>query len=193
MGIGLCLVQRLVDLHGGTVEAYSVFGQGSEFVVRLPVMLTAMPASLSPSMKSAQPPERGCEVLVVDDNIDAAQSLAMLLEMSGHDVRLAYDGQSALEATLNYRPDVVLLDIGLPGLNGFEVAKRIRQQPTLNHIVLVAMTGYGQETDRQRSQESGFDHHLVKPADLGELQKILTTVSEKATVTPTERASSSTV
>ena len=104
----------------------------------------------------------------------------MLLKMSGHDVRTAYTGPNALEATLDYRPNAVLMDIGLPGLNGYEVAKRIRQQPVLNNILLVAMTGYGQETDRQRSQESGFDHHLVKPVDFGKLQEILATISEKA-------------
>ena len=181
LGIGLCLVQRLVELHGGSVEAYSVLGQGSEFVVRLPVMLTSTPPSSSPSTETAQPPEKGCRVLIVDDNVDSARSLADLLKMSGHDVRLAHDGPPALQTAINYRPDVVLLDIGLPGLSGFEVARRIRQQPTLKNIVLVALTGYGQETDRQRSLEAGFDHHLVKPADFGEVQKILVSIATKAT------------
>ena len=186
LGIGLCLVRRLVDLHGGTVKAHSVVGQGSEFVVRLPVMLTSTPPSPSRSIETAPPSGKLCGVLVVDDNVDAAQSLAMLLEMLGHEVRMAYDGPTALEAAFNHRLDMVLLDIGLPGLNGFEVAKRIRQQPTHKDIVLVAMTGYGQEADRKRSYEAGFDHHLAKPVDFGELQKILATVSEKATVTPTD-------
>jgi CheY-like chemotaxis protein len=106
--------------------------------------------------------------------------MAMLLRASRHDVRTAHDGRAALEVALDYRPDVVLLDIGLPGLNGFEVASRVRQQPTLKNIVLVAMTGYGQEADRQRSREAGFDHHLVKPADFSDLQHILATVREKA-------------
>ena len=97
---------------------------------------------------------------------------------SGHDVRTAYDGSEVLETALDYRPNVVLLDIGLPGLNGFEVAKRIRQQPTLKNIVLVAMTGYGQVSDRKRSQEAGFDHHLVKPGDFGKVLQLLATVSE---------------
>ena len=186
LGIGLCLVRRLVDLHGGTVKAHSVVGQGSEFVVRLPVMLTSTPPSPSRSIETAPPSGKLCGVLVVDDNVDAAQSLAMLLEMLGHEVRMAYDGPTALEAAFNHRLDMVLLDIGLPGLNGFEVAKRIRQQPTHKDIVLVAMTGYGQEADRKRSYEAGFDHHLAKPVDFGELQKILATVSEKATVTPAD-------
>ena len=102
----------------------------------------------------------------------------MLVQESGHEVRTAYDGSSVLEAALDFRPNVVLLDIGLPGLNGFEVAKRIRQQPTLKDIVLVAMTGYGQKSDRKSSQEAGFDHHLVKPGDFGKVLQILATVSE---------------
>ena len=183
LGIGLCLVQRLVELHGGTVAANSVLGQGSEFVVRLPIMLTS--PTLSPVLFTHPVPssEKLCDVLVVDDNVDAAQSLAMLLEMLGHEVRMAFDGPSALEAALDQRPDMVLLDIGLPGLNGFEVAQRIRRQPQHKDIVLVAMTGYGQEADRKRSSEAGFDHHLAKPADFDKLQKILATVSKKATVT----------
>ena len=180
LGIGLALVQRLVEMHQGSVEAYSVLGHGSEFVVRLPVVLTPASQPPSTSLKTAEPTGPSLRVLVVDDNVDTAQTLAMLLEMSGHDVRTAYTGPNALEATLDYRPNVVLLDIGLPGLNGYEVAKRIRQQPVLHNIVLVAVTGYGQEADRQLSQESGFDHHLVKPTDFGKVQQILATISEKA-------------
>ena len=187
LGIGLCLVQRLVELHGGTVEVYSVLGQGSEFVVRLPMMLTSMLPSPPPAVETVRTSGKFCRVLVVDDNVDAAQSLAMLLEISGHEARMAYDGPTALAAAIDYQPDMVLLDIGLPDLDGYEVAKRIRQEPELKNIVLVAMTGYGRETDRQRSQEAGFDHHLVKPADFGKLQKILASVSEKMTVMPAER------
>ena len=179
LGIGLCLVQRLVELHGGTVEAHSVLGQGSEFVVRLPLMPTALPASPLPALETARTPEKGCRVLVVDDNVDAAQSLGTLLELTGHEVQIAYDGPSGLEAALAMRPDVVLLDIGLPGFDGYEVAQRIRQQATLKNTVLVAVTGYGQDADRQRSQEAGFDHHLVKPANLAEIEKILAHVAER--------------
>jgi CheY-like chemotaxis protein len=186
LGIGLCLVQRLVELHGGTVEASSVLGQGSEFVVRLPVTPTSATQPRAAPTEAAQP-TTSLRALVVDDNVDTAESMALLLKASGHDVRTAHDGPTSLEAARDYRPDVVLLDIGLPGLNGFEVAKRMRQQPTLQNIVLVAMTGYGQEADRQRSHEAGFDHHLVKPAEFKELQRILTSVSEKATLKPTER------
>ncbi len=115
-------------------------------------------------------------VLVVDDNVDSAETLGMLLCATGHDVRTAHDGLAALEAALDYRPNVAVLDIGLPGLNGYEVAKRIRQDPILKHIVLVALTGYGQELDRETSLEAGFDHHLVKPARFAQLQQILATV-----------------
>ena len=179
LGIGLCLVQRLVEMHRGRVEAHSSMGQGSEFVVRLPVVLNLAPLP-SPSTDKAKPTGPSLRVLVVDDNVDAAQALKMLLKASGHDVRTVHDGPATLEAVLDYRPNVVLLDIGLPGMNGLEVAKQLRRQPDLGSVVLVAMTGYGQESDRQRSQEAGFDHHLVKPADFGKLHQILATVAEQA-------------
>ena len=115
---------------------------------------------------------------MVDDNVDTVTTLALLAKESGYDVRTAYDGSTVLEAALDYRPDVVLLDIGLPGLNGFEVAKQLRQQPALQNAVLVAMTGYGGESDLQRSFAAGFDHHLVKPGDFGKVLQILATVSE---------------
>ena len=116
-------------------------------------------------------------VLVVDDNVDTVLSFSMLLRASGHDVHTAHDGMEAVEAAIEYKPDVVLLDIGLPVLNGYEVARRIRLEPTLEHIVLIALTGYGQEADRQTALQAGFDHHLVKPARLEQLQKILSKVA----------------
>ncbi|MDB5886887.1 MAG: domain S-box protein [Polaromonas sp.] len=180
MGIGLCLVQRLVELHGGCVTVHSVLGQGSDFTVRLPLAREAPPAMAAPVPDTAPPPAHGRRVLVVDDNVDAAQSLALLLEMSGHEVRLAHDGLGALEAVMAHPPDVVLLDIGLPQLDGYEVARRIRQQYPLQHIRLVALTGYGQGSDRQRSLEAGFDHHLVKPANFAEIEKILHTAAPPA-------------
>jgi CheY-like chemotaxis protein len=181
LGIGLALVQRLVEMHRGRVEVYSALGQGSEFVVRLPVVLAPAPQPPSTPTETAKPTGPSLRVLVVDDSVDTAQTMAMLLKASGHDIRTAHTGPAALEAALDFRPNVVMLDIGLPGLNGYEVAKRLRQQPVLHNIVLVAMTGYGQETDRQHSQEAGFDHHLVKPAEFSKVQQILATVSEKET------------
>jgi PAS domain S-box-containing protein len=180
LGIGLALVQRLVEMHRGRVEAHSSLGHGSEFVVRLPVVLTpALQPPLS-SNETAEPPGPSLRVLVVDDNVDAAQSLAMLLKASRHQVRIVHDGPSVLEAALDYLPNVVLLDIGLPRMDGCEVAKHMRQQPVLKNVVLVAMTGFGQDSDRQRTLEAGFDHHLVKPADFDKLQQILATVAQKA-------------
>ena len=178
LGIGLCLVQRLVEMHRGRVEASSELGQGSEFVVRLPVLLT--PAQLPPAPRQEIPLEpsgKPLRILMVDDNVDAATALGMRLESSGHDVRIAHSGAAALEAALEQLPDVVLLDIGLPGMSGLEVAMRLRQQSVFKNLMLVAMTGYGQVADRQRSQEAGFDHHLVKPVDFGRLQQILVSVS----------------
>ncbi len=181
LGIGLALVQRLVEMHGGTVEAASALGQGSEFVVRLPVVPPPERQPVSPLTEQAHPTGPSLRVLVVDDNLDAAKTLAMLLKASGHDVRTAHDGPTALGAALDFRPNVVLMDIGLPGMDGFEVAKRIRQQPLLKDNILVALTGYGQDADRQRSQEAGFDHHLVKPADFADLQQILANAAESKT------------
>jgi len=183
LGIGLCLAQRLVELHGGTVAANSVLGQGSEFVMRLPLLLTTLPAPPTipvSALNTAQPATKKFRVLVVDDNVDAAQSLARLLQMTGHEFALAYDGPGALQAVLQFRPDVVLMDIGLPGLSGFEVARQIRQQAALGRIVLVALTGYGQDADRQLSQEAGFDYHLVKPARFSQIENILLCVPKWA-------------
>jgi CheY-like chemotaxis protein len=177
LGIGLCLVQRLVELHGGRVEVSSVMGHGSEFVVYLPLMtkLATQPASsIKATAKRTGPTLR---VLVVDDNMDAAESLGLLLEDAGHQVRTAYDGPTALEVAAVFRPNIALLDIGLPDIDGYEVAKRIRQHPDLSGVVLIAMTGYGKETDKLRSHDAGFNHHLVKPADFGKVKEILATVS----------------
>jgi PAS domain S-box-containing protein len=177
LGIGLALVQRLVEMHGGRVDVHSVLTQGSEFVVRLP----AVPSPTSP-LSSIRPeavkPAAGIlRVLVVDDNVDAAESLALLVKLLGHNVRMAHDGPAALQAAIDYLPNVVLLDIGLPGLTGYEVASEIRQQTVLNGVVLAAVTGYGQESDRLLAMEAGFDHHLVKPVDFETVQQILATAS----------------
>jgi len=176
LGIGLALVKSLVELHQGRMEAVSALGHGSEFVVRLPVVLAAAEQSASTPLVLDRPTGVSLRVLVVDDNVDAAESLAELLTAYGHDVRTAYTGPTAVAAASDYGPNVVLLDIGLPELDGYQVAQRIRQSPAHKHTVLVAMTGYGQDADRLRSREAGFDHHLVKPADFDEVQKILATV-----------------
>jgi PAS domain S-box-containing protein len=184
LGIGLSLVRQLVELHGGTVAAASVPGQGSEFVVRLPAMTAEsvpIPVPLIEASESAASEATACRVLVVDDNVDAAQGLASLLEIIGHQVRIAYDGPSAVAAAIDYQPDVVLLDIGLPGLDGYQVAQRIRQQDSLKSVVLAALTGYGQDADRQRSHDAGFNHHLTKPANFEDIEKILMSVSPLVT------------
>jgi len=134
-----------------------------------------------PPTEIANPTSAVLRVLIVDDNVDAATALELLLQESGHLVRVAHTGPTGLAAALDFRPDVMLLDIGLPELDGWKVAELIRQQPILHDIVLVAMTGYGQNSDRQRSQQAGFDHHFVKPVEFGTLRKILAAVSEKAT------------
>ena len=181
LGIGLSLVQRLAEMHGGRVEVSSVLGQGSEFVVYLPVILNPATQLQSPIEVTAEPIGPSLRVLVVDDNVDAAQALGLLLTATGHDVRMAHDGLSAVKVALDFLPNVVLLDIGLPGIDGYEVAKRLRQDSSLVDVVLVAMTGYGQATDKVRSRDSGFNHHLVKPADFDNVLGILATVSAKAT------------
>ncbi len=178
LGIGLSLVQRLVEMHGGRVEVYSSLGSGSEFVVRLPVVASSVPPP-APTTEPAQPAKALLRVLVVDDNVDSAVTVGMLLKATGHEVRVAHDGPAALEVASEYKPAVVLLDIGLPGMDGYEIAQRLRQQPQLGNVTLVAMTGYGQESDRQRSREAGFNHHLVKPIDFDMVRKILATVLEQ--------------
>jgi CheY-like chemotaxis protein len=177
LGIGLTLVRSLVEMHGGTATAHSEGpGKGSEFVVRLPALSPKQPipggqaAGEGGEAVEAAPQRR---VLVVDDNVDAAESLALLLRMEGHDVRVAHDGPAALVAVEADPPDLVFLDIGMPVMNGYDVARRLRQRPGLEHLVLVAVTGWGQEEDRRRSQEAGFDHHLVKPAEPEALRQLL--------------------
>ncbi len=180
LGIGLTLVKRLVEMHGGTVDAHSEgAGQGSQFVVRLPIDAEAAAAAApAPSPSSQRPPTQTTQatrwrILVVDDNRDSADSLARLLTITGHEAHTAYDGLEAVTAAAKLEPDIVLMDIGLPGLNGYEAGRRIRQQPWASRLFLVALTGWGQERDRVRSTEAGFDAHLVKPLELEALERLL--------------------
>jgi CheY-like chemotaxis protein len=168
-------VQRLVELHRGTVEAHSKgLGQGSEFTVRVPLLRSPAPEPPSAPTESAERSAHSWRVLVVDDNVDSSEILAKLLRMSGHDVRTAYTGPTALEAAITHLPDVMLLDIGLPGFNGYEVARRLRRLPQFKGVRLVAMTGYGNETDLQLAREAGFEEHLVKPVDFLKVEELLT-------------------
>jgi PAS domain S-box-containing protein len=174
LGIGLTLVRRLVELHGGMVEAHSDGpGRGSEVLIRLPVLGEEL-QPVDRGHRSEEPSgSAGRRVLIVEDNIDGAGMLAMLLKLMGHQVSVAHSGTEALKAADVSRPEVVLLDIGLPGMNGYEVAKRLRAQPDFANTVLIAMTGYGQEEDKQQSRAAGFNHHLVKPVGREMLQLLL--------------------
>lgn len=177
LGVGLALARSLVEMHEGTIEARSGgIGKGSEFVVRLPLAAggaaerrpAAAEAKKDPS-KAAQPRR----VLVIDDNQDQAESLAMLLKLSGHEVRVAIDGPSGLELAGTFRPEVAVIDVGLPGMSGHDLACRFRGDPALEGMLLVAQTGWGREIDRQHSRDAGFDHHLVKPFDPVDLERII--------------------
>lgn len=169
LGIGLTVVRRLVEMHGGRVEAASAgTGRGSTFTVRLPLVLTPEDEeqpSVSEPPAMARTPEHARRILVVDDNVDAAESMALLLQLGGHAVRTAHDGPSGVHAAQEFAPDAVLLDIGLPGMNGYEVAQQMRRDARLRDTILIAVTGYGSSEDRARALEAGFDHHLTKPVE----------------------------
>ena len=175
LGIGLSLVRGLIELHGGNVQARSGGpGKGSEFVVHLPVTKEPVPIPREPAEGGVPSRSRAkCRILIVDDNRDAADSLPLMLRLAGNDISTAYDGLEAVQAAATFRPDVVLLDIGMPKMNGYEVARHIRQEPWGKNMVLVAMTGWGQEEDKRRAIEAGFNHHLVKPVKAQALQKVL--------------------
>jgi CheY-like chemotaxis protein len=176
LGIGLALVKGLVEMHGGTVTAASAGqGKGSTFTVTLPALgshaesLSAAPPDGAPA--AAGPKRR---ILVVDDNRDSAGSLAMLLNLLGNEVRTAHDGIEAVEAAERFRPEVVLMDVGMPRLDGYEATRRIREQPWGKAMTIIALTGWGQEGDKLQSREAGCNAHLVKPVDLTDLEKLLT-------------------
>jgi PAS domain S-box-containing protein len=176
LGIGLTIVKNLVEMHGGSVAVRSDgLGKGSEFEVRLPLLMTKRrePHGNRQDERQVRHPIPGHRLLVVDDNQDSARSLAMLLRLEGHEVQIAHDGPAALELAKSYGPEMVLLDIGMPGMDGYEVARKLRQQSGLETVVLAALTGWGQEDDRRRTAEAGFDHHLVKPIEPTVLQKLL--------------------
>ena len=176
LGIGLTLVKNLVEMHDGTVEVFSAgAGQGTEFVVRLPIAVEPPRASLPPAVIEPKA-TIARRILVVDDNRDSATSMAMLLKLIGHDTNIAYDGMEALEAAKSFQPDMVLLDIGLPKLNGYDACRRIRQEPWGKRMVVIALTGWGQDGDRGKSEAAGFDGHLVKPVD----HTTLTTMLEES-------------
>jgi CheY-like chemotaxis protein len=185
LGIGLSIVRGVVELHGGSVTAHSAGpGQGTELTVRLP--------ALAPSAGESQAPEAGepaavptpRRILVADDNADSVESLALLLTLRGSEVRTASDGWEAVEAAAEFGPDVVLLDIGMPRLNGYEAARKIREQSRGGRMVLIALTGWGQDEDRQRSTDAGFDFHLVKPVDFAALEKLLASLAGGAPMRP---------
>jgi len=179
LGIGLTLVKRLTEMHGGSIEARSAGeGQGSEFIVRLPVLSRdEVAAQHGPDVASESQPQR--RVLIVDDNRDSADSLAMLMQITGNKTYMAHDGVEAVEAVEKYRPEVVLLDIGLPGMDGHEVCRRVREQPWGKDIIVIALTGWGQEDDRRKSEEAGFDGHLVKPVDYDKLLELLASLTSE--------------
>jgi CheY-like chemotaxis protein len=176
LGIGLALVKGLVELHGGTVEARSDgLDCGSEFVVRLPLgpQATSFKATPNPTKNAQTRSSSPLRILIADDNRDAANSLAMLLRMDGHDIQLAFDGDEAVALTAQFHPQVLLLDIGMPKRNGYEVAQTVRAQHSLAPMVLIALTGWGKSEDRDRALSSGFDHHLTKPIDLDDVRELL--------------------
>jgi PAS domain S-box-containing protein len=188
LGIGLTLVRRLVEMHKGRVEAFSEgSNKGSEFVIHLPLAPVSSEDFRSDGAADTHLQDGAVRsrlrVLVVDDNLDSLTSLAMLLRMSGDEVRTATDGAAALDVAKAFRPEVVLLDLGLPGMDGYEVGRRIRKMPEARSAVLVAQTGWGQDEDRRRSAEAGFNAHLVKPVDPAELQRILASLPKRPTVT----------
>jgi signal transduction histidine kinase len=176
LGIGLHLVKRLIEMHGGQVSAHSDGpGLGSRFTVRLPALPESVTIAETPKPAPAPPPEARVprRVLVVDDNTDNAELLKILLEDEGHETFMAHDGVEGLAAAERLRPDVVLMDLGLPRIDGFDACRRIREQPWGKHVLMIAITGWGQDVDRRKSQEAGFDHHLVKPVDARDINALM--------------------
>jgi PAS domain S-box-containing protein len=182
LGIGLALARNLVEMHEGRLQAYSEGkGKGCEFTIKLPVLLETPARAVKTALTPGQPAGRSLRVLVVEDNVDAADSLSLLLRLFGHKVEVARTGPTALEMALASRPEVVLLDIGLPGMDGYEVARRMRENPEFKDVMMCALTGYSpSEADRQRQQETGFDHYYVKPVELETLLELFKTIGPPA-------------
>jgi len=186
LGVGLTITRRLVELHGGRVEAHSDGdGKGAEFIVALPFAVDAVGQSIMHSPRGDVDP-RSMRVLLIEDNADAAETMTILLELLGHRVRSAADGLTGLAFALSEVPDVMLVDIGLPGIDGYEVARRVRREAGLKDVVFVALTGYGREEDKQNAIAAGFEYHLVKPVNPGMLNGLVAKlategISEKPT------------
>jgi CheY-like chemotaxis protein len=183
LGIGLALAKQLIEMHGGKIEGKSEGrGRGSEFIVRLPLakrQLSAVP-SASPLAEADRLSRPSSRILIVDDNRDAASSLGMLLKMLGHEIEIANDGVAALDVMQSFRPTVALLDLGMPGMTGYEVVRRAHEMPECKDTIFVALTGWGQEEDRRKTREAGFNHHLLKPVNLGALEVLLSEATERA-------------
>lgn len=183
LGIGLAIARQLVVLHGGAIEAESTEGKGTTLVIRLPVDTQAEFRSAVVETESQDRPSAPLRVLIVEDNVNSAQVIGLLAEFAGHRVQIAHDGPTALSIAANFHPDAVILDIGLPGMSGYDVAKSLRSDPQLSKVLLIAMTGYGQPADRERTSNAGFNAHLVKPVDFKTLSQALST--EAADLQPT--------
>jgi CheY-like chemotaxis protein len=178
LGLGLAIVKRLVELHEGTVQVASAgLGQGTEFIVRLPLAPADLPAAAAPETPEIAKAGSALKIVVADDNIDSAESMMMLLQLDGHDVRSAFDGRDAIEVAEKFRPDAILLDIGMPRMNGYDTAREIRKTEWGRETILVALTGWGLEKNKRDALAAGFNHHLVKPVDIDEIRRLFSSIA----------------